>query len=135
MNNLIGNIKVEYTPLTLINALEANKRAHVLEYGKAVEVYESDLAAAFNEAVRLASEARATKSVEPLYAATAGINKLTKPVNNEKLYDQYITMFKNTASKIVVLSLTEANAIVNDEWDWAVAAKVLNSGYSSRRPG
>ena len=57
---------------------------------------------------------------------------LKEPVNASATYDTYISLFGATASDTITLSIQDANAIIHDEWDWAVAAKTTNSSYSSR---
>ena len=60
------------------------------------------------------------------------IYTLNKPVDASKMYEQYISLLSQSTDKELTLALNDANAIINDSWDWAIQAKTVNSTYSSR---
>jgi hypothetical protein len=83
------------------------------------------------------AKARDVPTFEPhrdTYITTAHnvLVRITKPTDAAKNYEQYISLFKQSVSEELELTMSEANSIINDEWDWAVSAKLLNSTYSSR---
>ena len=67
-----------------------------------------------------------------LWNAYEEYDGLIRPVDASKTYDTYISLLSNSTSDNVELSIQDANAIINDEWDWAIAAKTTNAFYSSR---
>lgn len=134
MDSIMDEIKANYRPGDLANYLKANRDKHVQDYHVAIEVYDADVTKAFDDATKAVKNAGKTRDVNSVYQAYNTLSQIVnkKPVNMEKKYDQYIRLFITTPSEIVVLNLNEANAIINDEWDWATAAKTVNNSYSSR---
>jgi hypothetical protein len=130
------NIKLAYDVNVLITHLKANRDKHVSEYKEALKNYRFEV-----EQKLLAISALADKQVEDkkfdnfeaLRIALNSLVMLTVPKDAEKMYDQYINMLGNTISGEIELSAEDANAIINDGWDWAVEASLSNSTYLSSR--
>lgn len=119
------NIKANYKVEDIITALLKNKEEHIKDYKKAIQVYMSDLLNAFEVPL-----AKLEKGLVPdLIPHNFGLNQ---PRNEEKSYDNMIKLFQSMTDNVVELDMDDANGIFNDEWDWAVSSKILNSTYSSR---
>ncbi len=117
------SMHVNIKPKDLIKALEKNKEKHLAEYEKALKVYFADLCMKLQELLVQAEE----KNSDINY----GVNLIT-PINNEKLYDKYIGMFKMATDEVIEISTEDYGCIVDDNWDWAVSASRMNTFYSSR---
>ena len=132
------DVNVDYSVAFLISQLEINKAKHIEEYKQALVVYEQDRLSLLKE---IQKEAKVLTTVDTkdnrdrLYRLNHSFYNLKLPVNAEKTYDTYIGLLKNTVSENVNLGISDANAIINDEWDWAVSAKTTNYSYSSRYSG
>lgn len=132
------NFKGKFPVKILIEALKKNKVLHEKEYAESIEVYykkmETALLNLHEVSFGLASSAREKKDLtyyNDLQIALRAVSSLVKPVDCKKLYDEYIKMFKDMAEPNVELTVQEYNSIVNDEWDWAINAKTVNSTYLS----
>jgi hypothetical protein len=131
MQNLAGaslDFKAAFSKTALIAALKANKEAHCQDFDRAREVYFVDLRQRLSD---LTDSAHDAIFREDSYSVDY-YGKLKPPVNASKLYDQYIALLDRCVSETIELSPSDYNAIVNDEWDWAKAAKATNSTYSSK---
>ena len=51
------------------------------------------------------------------------------PVDARDMYNEYISILENSAAETIKLSTEDANAIINNKWTWAEAAKLTNSTY------
>jgi hypothetical protein len=131
MQNLAGatlDFKAPFDKIVLIRALQDNKWAHVSDFNRAREVYFRDLCERLKV---LAADAEAAIFRADSYAVDH-YGKLKPPVDASKLYDQYIDLLEKCVSETIELSPSDYNAIVNDEWEFAKAAKQVNSMYSSK---
>lgn len=133
------DVKVKYETSYVVNILKAHMNSHVEEYEKAMKVYYRELANAAEELIGMATnfaiDARANdnpdfKTVKDKYDK---LTTIKKPVDASKMYDQLIVLFTATTDETIELTLDDANSIINDEWDWAVSAKFVNSSYTSSR--
>ena len=140
MKNLaMMDVKVKYFRRHIINHLSFHRKAHVEEYEKAMKIYYKELANSAEELIGMATnfaiDARAAdnpdfKAVKDKYDKLISIKK---PVDAIKMYDQLIKLFETADDETIELTLDDANSIINDEWDWAVSAKFVNSSYTSSR--
>ena len=127
--NVISNYSVKF----LIEQLEKNKKAHIEDHAKAVSVWKKDIDNLLKKIVKEAKkEIGKYNNKKELTDVYEEYFSLCEPVNAEKTYDTYISLLNNTTSEHISLSIQDANAIINDEWDWAIAAKTTNASYSSR---
>lgn len=131
-NAILNNIKAQYNPKGLAHALQENKKKHIAEYASALEVYGRDLDKAWTEFQKVVKRASRTKDTAALQSPYFALVGLIKPVNLKEKYDHYIAIFESIQDTEVEMTLDQANAIINDEWDWAVSAKSINSTYSVR---
>lgn len=127
------DIDAQYSVDYLVRTLQTNRANHVEEYQKAVVIYNDDVEKSLEKlkkTVTLRLNGKADdEQVTKVYHEWAIIKK---PVDATKMYDQYIGLLQQSASREIKLSMRDANAIINDEWDWAQNAKFVNSVYSSR---
>lgn len=122
------DIKAKYKTSFLIDKLKEHRDNHITDYAKAVTVYNNDLTRALE---KLAATASGT-DLDEVKQAYNKVFAIVKPVDARKAYEQYISLLSNSADEIIELDMDDANSIINDEWDWAVNAKMTNSFYSSR---
>jgi hypothetical protein len=123
------NLKTTYAVTTLIAA----KAAHIEEYNKACAAYDkkkSEKLVKLNEAV-LSESANFTSDMAKVRAAYNSLTTLIKPVDASKMYDEYISILSHSTAIDIELSTQDANAIINDSWEWAQTAKLSNSTYLS----
>lgn len=121
------NIKLEseYHVSDIISTLRKNKDAHVEDYKKAIKVYSMDLLGKIEEHIKLIESGE----IPPYVNHNFG---LSIPENNEVSYLKMIKVFSMMQAETVTLSMEDANAIFNDEWDWLALSKTINASYSSR---
>jgi hypothetical protein len=130
------NIKLAYDVNVLITHLKANRDKHVSEYKEALKNYRFEVEQKLLTISALADKQVEDKKFDNFEALRIALNSLvmlTVPKDAEKMYDQYINMLGNTISGEIELSAEDANAIINDGWDWAVEASLSNSTYLSSR--
>jgi hypothetical protein len=136
------DVKVKYPTKFIVDTLNKSRIAHVAEYKVAVEEYNAKVKEALYKVSLQAIEAskRITEkkevNTEELNNQYTKLRAIKAPINAEKMYDQYITLFQATTDEYIELDLQDANALINDEWDWVQEAKFINSTYaasSSRR--
>ena len=130
------DVKSDYAVSFLIEQLKFNKKVHLEDYEKAVKVYNDDLNKALqvveNAIAKINEHGHKQEHRDNLYRKLNEYNNIKSPVNAAKTYDTYISLLNKTTSANIILSIQDANAIINDEWDWAIQAKTTNSSYSSR---
>jgi len=128
------NIKTTFAVKDVIGFLEKHLEQHKKEYAEAVEVYEKTVAEKLQVLSAVAYDMSETKySYTKLSEPWSAIVSLKVPVNQTEMYEQYISIFKQSTSTDVELSMEDANCLINDAWDWAMTAKTTNSFYSSQR--
>ena len=126
------DIKTKYKTKFLIERLKEHRDNHINDYRKAMDVYHKDLKDALHSLHVLALKSVDTLDLDVVKTAHSKVQSIVKPVNAVKAYDQYIDLLFYSAEQVVELDMDDANSIINDEWDWAVSAKITNSFYSSR---
>lgn len=131
------DIKTNYKVLEVIAALRTNLDKHLTNYTKAMDVYKNDLHEALNDLNRVVAKCAVDKNIDGLPEAYGNVISLTsrKPILAKEMYEQYIHLFSRTTDELVSLSITDANAIFNDSWSWAVQAKTMNAMYADRYVG
>lgn len=128
------DIETEYATNFLVEKLKENKKLHQEEFIKATEEY---LKVRKEKAEKLASVATEVmndpkgNNGDKVFKAFQSLNGLLSPVDATEMYDQYISLFEKSSSSTIKLSLSDANAIIHDKWDWAVSAKLTNTSYFS----
>jgi hypothetical protein len=120
MINIIVKVKVA----DLIAALEKNKAQHLLDYEAAKAGYFEKI----NET--LSNALKAAKAEDLAYNYNFS---LAVPVLNDKIYDQHIGMFKMAQDEFIEIDSQQYTSFVEDQWHWAVNAKLINSTYSGGR--
>lgn len=119
-------IKIRVAPATLVQALETNKAKHFADFEKAKAVFFDEVQDELKKLLKKAKEASELKTVH---------YRKEPPINNEKLYDKYIGMFRMATDETIEISSEDYGCIVDDNWSWALTASVLNGAYSSKYLG
>lgn len=115
--------KIKVKKQQLLDQVEKNKQAHILEYKEAVEAYKEEA----EKQIKAAKKALTNGNFNEVYLS------LTVPVNKEEEYDKVIEMFKWEVEDIVELSQGEFNQYVFDEFDFAIQARVSNTFYAKSK--
>jgi hypothetical protein len=127
------NIGCSYKVQFLVEQLEKNKTEHQVDYVKAVKVYAEDIKMALTRLIKAAKKQLDEHSLkDEIQKAYVSYYSIMKPVDASEMYDTYIKLLSQTSSEEITLSMNDANAIINDEWECVQVAKNINSSYSSR---
>lgn len=113
----------------VIDALTNHRSAHIAEFEEAYQEYwtqlEEEMTYRWNDLL---------EGIQDRSAESASIfSELKKPINKTQDYDNQINMFEHTlraGKEVIELSQQQFNQIVNDQFDWAISAKFLNSSYT-----
>ena len=119
------DLKIHVKVAELLKHLEKNKAAHIKSYESALKVYFKKLN---TELAKMTKDAAACKMRKDNY-----LIHLASPQNKSKEYDRYIKMLKMSVEELVEISTTEYDCFVNDDWEWIVSAKTINTFYNSSR--
>jgi len=114
----LGNRTIKVKKEQLISQIKENKAKHIEEYEKAVVAYKEE----------------ALKQLEKLTSKVndGGLNiklDLITPVNNSDNYEKIIEMFEWEVEDKVELTQSEFKEYVQDEFDFAIRAKMSNTAY------
>jgi len=116
----LGNRTIKVKKDDLIEKIKENKEIHVKEYEEAVVAYKEE-----------ALKQLAVQTSKVKEGALDAKLELVTPVNNSDNYDKIVEMFTWEVENEVELSQDEFNEYVQDETEFAVAAKYSNTFYSS----
>jgi len=116
----LGNRTILLKKKELIEKIKENKEVHVKEYKDAVVAYKKEA-----EHQLMTEVARVQEG-----ALDAKLDLVT-PVNNADNYDKILQMFEWDVRDEVELSQNEFLEYVQDETEFAVAAKYSNTYYSA----
>lgn len=105
----------------LVKHLRTNKEEHLKEYSEAVEKYFEQLCENLEE-LRLDAESGIKR--EDGYRI-----QLQHPQDASANYDKYINMLEMTEDDIIEIGVDEYEKFVEDNWEWVIGAKLLNSSY------
>lgn len=131
------DVRTKFKTKDIVKYLYKHHDAHVEEYEEAVKVHRQKVIEATEELKEAVNDLLFDLSHEReintsnVQDAHRSIHQIVKPIDARKMYTQLITLFEATTEETIELSLEDANSIVNDEWDWAVTAKITNSTYFS----
>ena len=115
-----GNRTIKVEKDKLIQQIKENKERHIKEFDVAVIAYKDE---ALRQLTNLTTRVKEG-------AVDAELDLVT-PVNNAENYDKIVEMFQWEVEKEVELSQNEFNDYVQDETEFAMAAKYSNSFYSN----
>ena len=116
----LGNRTIKVQKEKLIAQILENKEQHIKEYGEAVIAYKEEALKQLTVQTSRVKEGALDAELD-----------LVTPVNNADNYDKIVEMFQWEVEKVVELSQNEFNEYVQDETEFAVAAKYSNTFYSS----
>ena len=119
----IGKIEVDVEVTKLVEALKTHKAEHIVEYKEAKANFEIKYVEAAKSALK---DAKAGKFTGVAYGFG-----LVIPGNVTEEYEDLIVTFESISSPTIRLDVQQLNTILNNSWDWVVAAKANNSFYSS----
>ena len=128
------DIRAQYSIKQLIDALIENRNLHVEEYTRACAAYNTDRSVIYTMIAKLSSELSAgfnSDVHQQLQKYWGRLSSLREPIDQRAMYDQYIELFQASTSTELTLTMSEANSIINDEWDWAVNARGIAASYTS----
>lgn len=128
------DIKAQYPTKQLIEALIENRNLHVEEYARAVISYNMARSALYSVIATLCADLSAAYDADKhaiFMRKYSELLSLREPVDQRNMYDQYISLFSASTSAELTLTMSEANSIINDEWDWAVSARGIAASYTS----
>lgn len=114
----MGNRTIRVKKADLMNKIKENKERHIQEYKKAVDAYKKE---ALSQLEKLKVDAEDGKLNLRL--------DLVVPVDSSENYDKILEMFEWEVEDIVELSQSEFREYIQDETDFARAAKFANSSY------
>lgn len=117
-------LKIKVRKEDVLSALKSNKEEHISDYKKAIEVYFRDIQKKLSE---FSKDAYENVKRSDNYQINIRI-----PADQSEEYDKVIFMFERAVENEFELSMSDYSAIFEDEWSWSVAARALNSTYSSR---
>ncbi len=109
----------------LIDTVKTNRNAHLAVFYDAVKDWEDDLKKA------VAELAESPLNAEKL-AKASRIN-LFKPKNFSREYERAIAQLEMDVRETIVLSLSEANQLISDEWDFV--RDIDGNQYMSKAKG
>lgn len=114
-----GNREINVKKEDLIQKIKENKENHIKEFDKAVVAYKEE------------AEKQLMKELARLNTDGALDIKLDliTPVNNADNYDKILQMFEWEQNEIVKLQQDEFREYVQDEFDFAITARMSNSAY------
>jgi len=113
-----GNRKINVKKDELIAKIKENKENHIKEYDKAVVAYKKE------------AELQLMKEVARVQEGALDVKlDLITPINNADNYDKIIEMFEWEVAEVVELQQDEFKEYVQDEFDFAVTARMSNMMY------
>lgn len=115
------NLKIKVHRDDLITHLKENKKAHEAEYKEAHTAYFNKLREAIADLLHDANQCG--------FRADNYRISLQPPVDQTKMYDKYIHMLGMSHETLIEIGVDEYTKFVDDQWDWAVSAKLFNSQY------
>jgi hypothetical protein len=133
------DVKTKFKTVDIISQLHEHRKNHIKEYENAMEVYREKVLGftqlLIGAATNFSIEVKEGKDIDYNEVSKKWFNltQLKVPVDSREMYDQLITLFASSDEETIEMSLQDANSIINDEWDWAISAKTINSTYSSSR--
>ena len=126
-------IRDKYHVASLIQTLKTNQQKHVQEYEVAIVEYEKrrkELIVNLGKVTKAFVKSPTLTNHQEVGRAMQELNYLTKPVNESAQYDAIIAVFRSLAVGEIELDWKDANTIINDSYDWAIAAKTTNAFYA-----
>jgi hypothetical protein len=113
-----GNREITINRNDLIDKILNNKKAHIIEYEKAVIAYK----------LETLKQLEVLKTKIESGDLNIGLN-LTKPVDNSENYDSILEMFEWEVNDIITLSQSEFREYVQDDSDFSRQGKFSNQFY------
>ena len=114
----MGNRTIKVKKSDLINTLKKNQKKHIKQFGKAVVAYKREVSKQLNKLHEKNEKGELDIRLD-----------LVKPVNKQKNYTKIIEMFDWELDDEVELSQDEFKEYVQDEFGFAIQARLSNSTY------
>lgn len=115
------NNKFKYPVRRLLQAVRANRLAHLREHKDAMKEYRLRMVDACKARLE---DAMAGRDVDHAI-------RMVRPENYVKEYDRAITMFEMTSETAIQLDSKTFSQLVMDEWEWTHSFKNSTSAYIS----
>jgi hypothetical protein len=126
MQNRSGELIITVEKQKLLSALRENLETHKKEYVDAMQEYKKRVL----EGLKAAPDKFAGGAL--LSDCVGHLSRLPYPQNKEKEYNRAIQMLEMDNGTTVELNEHQFRCYCQDEWEWAVSAKLANSAYSVR---
>lgn len=123
----LSEMKSIFEKSKLIASLQTYREQHEKDYNDALDVFREDVQ---NKLKALYKRAKEVDYVKFDVGHNLG---LVAPVDCRKAYDNIIKILQASNDETISLTLSEANMILANDWDWIQLASVSNSFYSSRK--
>jgi hypothetical protein len=123
----LSEMKSTFEKSKLIASLQTYREQHEKDYNDALDVFREDVQNKLKAYLKKAKDADFTK-----FDVSHNLG-LTAPVDCRKAYDNIIKILQASNDETISLTLSEANMILANDWDWIQSASVSNSFYSSRK--
>lgn len=124
------DLETTFSTAKLVELLQKHLADHQAEYALAMDEYKIQRSKKLDA---VSAAARSTTTDEEIYKVFSEYRNLVKPVDASKMYSDYIAVLTLSTAHDSTLSIQDANRIINDEWDWAANAKLINSTYANAR--
>lgn len=115
------DLRIKVNRDELIEHLKENKTAHEAEYQEAYTAYFNKLRSDIAELLHDANQC--------VFRNDGYRLSLQPPVNQTEMYDKYIKMLSMSQDSLIEIGVDEYTKFVDDQWEWAVSAKLFNSQY------
>lgn len=130
------NLKEQFTVAVLTETIRQNKAKHLKELAEAKVEYAKKKVELAENIVKATAKFKKTLDVEDFNALQNAVYRyqsLHEPVDASAQYDKMLDIFAALSTGTVELGWADANVIINDEYEWAIAAKTANAFYSNIR--
>lgn len=128
MRNFQETLEIEVNKQKLLEALRANKQAHIQAHAEAVENWKKDV----KERISNAATDINQDNYRPFIKRSHKVFNIPAiPQSMEKDYDRAISMLEWHTEDTILLDQQKFNAFINDEWEWKSHWNNTNSMYLS----
>ena len=121
LTSAFADFKATLSREQIVNALKANREAHIATYAVACEAYAVDAAAALQDKL---------DRVQAGEIVSLTIDVLC-PVEYASQYDDLIKTFSLVNDTEFELTMEQMRCILHDEWDWTHKFHTVNSSYTA----
>lgn len=131
----LGNL--HHPRVKILETLKKNRAAHIAAFTLAVATYRDAVAAVGTRVQTLMMGLTRDNADEIKHEAEVLFDNLAAPTNYARHYDRVIAMLESATDEQVVLSQTQFEELVMDQWSWTSGfnSNVQHTEKLSRRLG